>query len=327
MMDWLREIVRADRRIRNFVRETPLEHSLPLSGASGSNVYLKLENLQHTGSFKARGAANKILSLGEAERAQGVVAASTGNHGAAVAFAAGALNARSVIFVPGHASRAKIEAMKRLGADVRFHGDDCVIAEAYAREYARAEGMAYVSPYNDPDVVAGQGTVGVEIARVLQRVDRVFVSLGGGGLISGIGLWLKALDPEVHVVGCSPENSCVMIESLQAGRILEMDSRPTLSDGTAGGVEPGAITFELCRDVVDELVLVSEAEIAGAMRSFIESHHLLIEGAAGVALAAQAKAGPIPAGGNDVVVLCGANVSMETLMALRETPRHGADVE
>ena len=313
-MELLKEILRAESRIRPFIKHTPLERSLPLSRAAGAEVYLKMENLQHTGSFKARGAMNKMLTLQPPEREKGVVAASTGNHGAAVAFAAGKLGIRSTVFVPTGASRTKVEAMQRLGAEVCFHGEDSLESEIHARSFAEGNGQTYISPYNDIDVVAGQGTIGVEIAQDLAQVDRVFVSLGGGGMIAGIACYLKVINPGVRMVACSPENSCVMIESLKAGRILEMESKPTLSDGTAGGVEAGAITFELCRDLIDECVLVSEEEIAAAMRSFIESHHLLIEGSAAVAVAALTKSG---AGfRNNVVVLCGGNVSLATLKCI-----------
>lgn len=315
-MDLLQEILLAEKRIRNSIRETPLDYSLPLSQAGGAAVYLKLENLQHTGSFKFRGAMNKVLSLGPEQRAAGVVAASTGNHGAAVASAAKRLGIGSTIFVPENAAPIKVEAMRLLGAAVRTHGHDCVVAEVRARQYAAESGMTYVSPYNDIQVVGGQGTIGVEIARQTDRVDRVFVSLGGGGLISGIAGYLKALDGNIKIIGCSPENSCVMVESVKAGRILQLESSPTLSDGTAGGIEPGSVTFDLCRKLVDEYVLVSEEEIADALRSFIESHHMLIEGAAGVAVAAFMKYGSSMPGERNVIVICGANLSLTTLKTI-----------
>jgi len=312
MTHLLPEILRAESRIRRHIRETPIEYSVPISRAAGVKVHLKMENLQHTGSFKVRGAMNKMLILSEKEREKGVVAASTGNHGAAVAFAATKLKVRSTVFVPTTASRTKIETMQGLGADVRFHGEDCVEAEVHARKQAKLGGMTYISPYNDIDVIAGQGTLGIEIANALQDISRIYVSVGGGGLICGIAAFLKSVHPAIRVVGCSPENSCVMIESLRAGRILDLKSRATLADGSAGGVEPGAVTFELCRTLVDECITVSEEEIAAAMRLCIESHHTLIEGAAGAALAGllQSARGQ---GRNNLVVLCGANVSPEAL--------------
>ncbi len=318
----LEEILRAEKRIRGRVQDTPLVPSTFLSLRMGSDVYLKMENLQLTGSFKVRGAMNKLLAMDTAARDKGVVAASTGNHGAAVAFAAGQLGIGSTIFVPQHASASKVAAMKRLGAEVRFHGDDCVVAEDQARNYAGLHGIAYISPYNDLEVVAGQGTIGVEIGREVDDLQRIFVSVGGGGLIAGIACYLKVIFPQIRVVGCSPQASCVMFRSLEAGRLLDLPSEATLSDGTAGGVEPESITFELCRMLVDEWILVPEEEIAAAMRCFIETHHMLIEGSAAVALAALARAGCNSGNGNNLVLLCGANVSLPTLRSVL-----GADME
>jgi threonine dehydratase len=314
--DVAREVELAESRIRPWIRETWLEHSPYYSELTSANVYFKLENLQHTGSFKARGAMSKLRSLASEELERGVVAASTGNHGAAVAYALGKLRAPGVVFVPENASRDKVEAVQRLGAEVRYHGDDCAVAEARAREYAAENGMTYVSPYNDPQVVGGQGTVAVEMARQLDPIDAVFVSLGGGGLISGIAGYLKSVRPGVRIVGCSPENSQVMIQSVEAGEILDLPSLPTLSDGTAGGVEPGAITFDLCRALVDEYTTVTEDDIAGSLREFIQTHHMMIEGSAAVAIASLLRLRGRFAGRNVVVVLCGANIAAEKLKEL-----------
>jgi threonine dehydratase len=300
-------------RIRPYVRATPLDHSLFFSQATGAEVYLKLENLQYTGSFKLRGAMNKLLSLSPAQYPRGVVAASSGNHGAAVAFGCRVLGVPGTVFVPEHASPAKLEAMRRYGVEVRTYGDDSLLSEQEARRYAAAQGLVYLSPYNDLDVVAGQGTVGVEIADQLPGVEVVFVAVGGGGLISGVAAVLKAQNPRVHVVGCLPQNSPVMAASVAAGEILDLPSLPTLSDGTAGGIELGAVTFPLCRALVDEYVLVDEGEIAGAMRQAMEYQHLLIEGAAGVALAAVLKTPERWRGRQVAVVLCGGNISLGTL--------------
>lgn len=312
-MDVVAEIRAAENRIRPYVRRTYLEPSPYFSALSGANVFFKCENLQHTGSFKVRGATNKLLSLGESERAKGVVAASTGNHGAAVAFALGRLGSDGIIYVPENADPEKVGAIQRLGAEVRTFGHDAVEAEAQAREYARENRLTYLSPYNDPQIIGGQGTIGVELVDQLELVDAVFVAVGGGGLISGIAAYLKSFRPDVEVIGCSPENSQVMIQSVTAGRILELPSLPTLSDGTAGGVEAGAITFELCRVLVDAYEVVSEASIAEYLRQFISVHHMLIEGAAAVPLAALMKQRGRFARKNVIIVLCGANISAATL--------------
>ncbi len=306
-------IIRADTAIRPIVRETPLDYSVAFSQATGARVYLKLENLQHTGSFKLRGAMNKLLSLEPEVRARGVVAASSGNHGAAVAYGCNALGTRCLIFVPETASPTKLAAMRRYGADIRQLGDDSLISELAARAYADEQQLAYISPYNDAAVVAGQGTIGVELARQLETIDAIYVAVGGGGLISGIAAYLKQYRPSIRIIGCQPANSDVMFQSVQAGRLLDLPSLPTLSDGTAGGVEEDAITFPLCRDLVDEWVNVDEHEIAAAMRAVMETHHMLVEGAAGVAVAGLEKLKQRVAGQHVAVVLCGANISLEKL--------------
>jgi threonine dehydratase len=312
-VDVRQEVLLAEGRIRSHIRETFLDHSAYLSGLGGANVYCKLENFQHTGSFKVRGALNKVLSLKDEESASGVVAASTGNHGAAVAFALRRLRGRGIIFVPENAVQSKVGVIRGLGAEVRTFGRDPAETEIHARQYANDNDIAYVSPYNDPQVLGGQGTIGIELERQLADADVVFVSLGGGGLISGIAGYLKSVWSGVEIVGCSPENSQVMIQSVRAGKILDLPSLPTLSDGTAGGVEPGAITFDLCRELVDDYVTVTEGEIRDALRSYVRAHHMLIEGAAAVAIASYVKMRDRFAGKNIVIVICGANISLDTL--------------
>ena len=302
----------AEERIRPYIRETPLERSVRLEELSNRATFVKLENLQHTGSFKVRGALSALLALGERAE-QGVIAASTGNHGAAVAFAARRVGAPAIVYVPEGASATKVQAIRRLGATVRLHGSDPVEAELRAREVAERDNLAYISPYNDAAVIGGQGTLGVEIDRQLDDFDTVFVSVGGGGLISGVAGYLSEVRGGVRIVGCSAQHSAVMDASVRSGRILDLPSLPTLSDGTAGGVERESITFESCRLLVDDWVTVSEEEIAAAMLDFIDAHHLLIEGAAGVALAAYLKAAERLDVGRAVVVVCGGNVSLATL--------------
>ena len=275
----------ASQRIAPLVRETPLDYSPVFSAAIGANVYFKLENLQHTGSFKLRGATNRLMTLTPEQRAVGCVVASSGNHGAAVAYAMDKLDVCGVIFVPEQTSTTKVEAIRSYDGDVRFFGTDGLETETHARDYAEQHGMFYLSPYNDAEVIAGQGSCGVETVVQLPEVDDVFVAIGGGGLISGVGSVLKAHNPDIRVIGCQPQASAVMTESVKAGRILELPSDPTISDGTAGGIERGSITFDICRAVTDDYVLVDEAEIAAAMRQYMDAQHQLIEGAAGVAVA------------------------------------------
>lgn len=310
------EVRRAETRIGALVRETPLARSLAFSEESGCELHFKLENLQLTGSFKVRGALNKVLSTPGEARCRGFVAASTGNHGTALAHALRELGAPLSVFIPQSAAPSKVEAIERLGGIVLNFGSDPVETEKHAREHAGENDLIYVSPYNDLDVIAGQGTIAVELARQLEGIDAVFVALGGGGLVSGIAGYLKSLSPTVRIVACSPENSPVMAKSIEAGRILELEARPTISDGTAGGVEPGAITFDLCRELVDDFVSVSEDEIHDAMRSFMQREHMLLEGAAGVAIAGFRKLCSEFRGAKVVVVVCGANIGLETLKAV-----------
>ena len=312
-MDVPKEVIAAEERIRPHIRETILDYSPFYSKFTGAKVYFKLENLQYTGSFKLRGAMNKVLSLTPTERRRGLVTASTGNHGAATAFSLGKFKTAGIVFVPEGAAADKVQTIQRLGAEIHHFGDDGAVTEAYARQYADDRGMTYISPYNDPKVIGGQGTIAIELAKQLDRIDWIYVALGGGGLISGIAGYIKSIHPHVKIVGCSPANSQVMIESLKAGKILDLPSLPTLSDGTAGGVEPNSITFDLCRNLVDYFETVTEEEIQANLRQYLQLHHMMIEGSAAVAVAACLKQKDRLAGKNVVVVLCGANISLQKL--------------
>jgi len=310
----------AAERISSIVRETPLQRSDAFSDATGADVFLKLENRQHTGSFKLRGASNCLMSLSPEQRETGCVTASSGNHGAAVAYAMRELGISGVIFVPEQTSTAKVDAIRSYGGDIRFFGTDGLDTELEARAFAGREGMYFVSPYNDASVIAGQGTCGVEIVRQLPDVDAAFIAVGGGGLIGGVGSVLKDHNPDLTLVGCQPEASAVMAQSVAAGRILDLPSEPTLSDGTAGGVEPDSITFELCRDLANDFVLVSEAQIGSAMRDYMVAEEDRIEGAAGVAIAALLAQKDAVKGRKVVVIICGGNVSQQTLDTIASKP-------
>jgi threonine dehydratase len=312
-MDIAKEVIAAEKRINPYVRETILDYSPYYSKLAEANVHFKLENLQHTGSFKLRGAMNKMLSLTREQRERGVVTASTGNHGAAMAYGLGKLCATGIVFVPQNASPGKVQAIERLGAEVQHFGDDTADTEAHARQFAEQKGLAYIPPYNDVQVIGGQGTIAVELVSQLNKIDVVFTALGGGGLISGIAAYLKSIHPGVDIIGCSPQNSQVMIRSVNAGKILDLPSLPTISDGTAGGIEPGAVTFDLCRELVDDYETVTEDEIKESLREFLQSQHMLIEGAAATAVAAMVKRRDCLVGKNIVVIICGANISVEML--------------
>lgn len=312
-----RESREAARRIADFVSRTPLIPSEAFSEKLDAKVYFKLENRQTTGSFKLRGATNRLMLLDEQQRASGCVAASSGNHGAAVAAAMRQLDISGVIFVPEHTSSAKVAAIRGYGGDVRFFGTDGLDTEEHARDFAVKNDMTYLSPYNDEAVIAGQGTCGVEIIGELSTIDLAFIAVGGGGLVSGVGSVLKTRDPGTRIVGCQPQASPVMARSIEAGTIVDMPSEPTLSDGTAGGIEAGAITFPLNQSIVDEYVTVDEHQIAAAMREYMEVEEDKIEGAAGVAVAGLLARHEIVRGKTVVVIICGGNISEEKLAQVR----------
>ena len=307
--DVLPLIREAANRVYSVVKETPLV-PLPRNArlASSGPAYAKLEQLQTTGSFKLRGAANKLMSLSPQQAAAGVITSSTGNHGLGVAAAAKILGIDAEVFLSAQVTEAKREKIRKQGARVRIVGADPLDAEVAAREAAAKTGRSYVSPYNDPYVVAGQGTVAVELVRQLPDMDAIFIATGGGGLISGIGTLLRTQAPHVEVIGCWPENSAVLYESLKAGRIIEAPESPTLSESTAGGVEQGSITFGLCREVMHHGVLVTEDEILSAMR-WGHRQGWAMEGASGVALAAYFKEAARYADRKAVVLICGGNPS------------------
>lgn len=309
-------VLLAYERIKPYIRETILDYSMPLSQRLGNRIFLKCENLQYTGSFKARGALNKLLSLTALERTKGVVAASTGNHGTAIAFGTKTLNIPGRVFVPNNASKAKIENIKRYEIPIHYSGNDCMIAEISARQYAAEHHLTYVSPYNDKEVVCGQGSIGVELQNQLENIDAVFVPVGGGGLIAGIASYLKELAPNIKIIGCLPENSPIMVESIQTGKITHRETEPTLSDATAGGIEPGAITFPLCQKYVDDWVLVSEEEIQYGIIEVLKSQRQLIEGAAAVAVAALMKTQFRFKNKNIVIILSGGNISIDNLKGI-----------
>ena len=308
-------------RIGPHIRETPIEESPILGDATGARVWLKCEQLQRSGSFKLRGALNRILTLPREALARGVVTASTGNHGRAVATALTLVGARGTVYLPTTVPEAKVAAIRRFPAvAVEIVGDESGATERHARAAADRAGMFYVSPYNDPEIIAGQGTIGIELAAQCPPLDAVFAAVGGGGLISGIAIALAGIRPTTRIIGCWPESSVSMYESMRAGRIVETEERPTLSDGTAGGVEPGSITLDLCRSLIHECVLVSEAEIADAVRFMVVEHRMVIEGAAGVAVAAFRRIAPRLAGQTVAIILCGGNIGGDALRQIMGTP-------
>jgi len=304
------DILAARRRLAGVVAATPIEHSRPLSAHCGADAFLKLECAQLTGSFKLRGAANALLARPGGE----LVTCSAGNHALGVAHAAGAAGLAATIVLPETASPAKVAALGRYPVRLVRHGATYDEAEAEARRLERAEGLRFLSPYNDPDVIAGQGTVAVEMLEQLPAAEVLLVAVGGGGLIGGVALWAKAVNPAIRVVGVQAANSAAMIAALHAGQIVPAPDLPTLADGLSGGIEAGSITFPLAQRLVDEMVAVSEEQIAAAMRWLLDEHHLVVEGSGAVGVAALLyDLVPSITGRRVVALLSGRNVATSTL--------------
>lgn len=293
---------------------TPLLRSDYFSQLVGGDVYLKHEQLQTTGSFKYRGAFTKINSLSAAEKAAGVVAASSGNHGMAVAKAAKQSGVAARVYVPSTASELKKEQIVAFGAEIHSVNGDCLVAETQARNFAKESGQTFISPYNDKSVLMGQGGIGIELIEQLGAFDSVLVSVGGGGLIGGIGAALECDDRtrDVELVGCWPENAPILHACLQAGEVIDVAETPTLSDATAGNLERNTITYPICDALIDTRILVSEAQIISAMQAALMYEGVMIEGAAAVALAALVKERARFANKKTVVVLCGRNITYDT---------------
>jgi len=302
--------LRLGTRVRRTAVE-PIDLTGLVRGDMAPRAFAKLEQLQITGSFKIRGATNKLMSLAPESAAAGVIAASTGNHGLAVATAAVALGIDAEIFLSNTVSEGKRKKIQRAGARIRLVGEDPLTAELAARAEATSSGRSYISPYNDPMVIAGQGTIAVELAEQLPKLDAVLIAVGGGGLVGGVGAYLHHHLPHTRIVGCWPENSPVLYECLRAGRFVAVPERPTLSDSTAGDLEPGAITLALAQQVVDAGLLVSEEQIDAAMQ-VAEEQGWRIEGAAGVALAALIARAEEFAGQTVAVIFCGGNRAADT---------------
>lgn len=249
-------------------------------------VVLKLECLQVTGSFKVRGAMAKLGAMPKSACSNGVLTVSAGNHGLAVAHCAEWLGAPATIVVPESASRTKVEAIRRYHVRLIQIGASYDDAEVAARKMERETGLAFVSPYNDPDVIAGQGTLGLEIIEDVPDVEAVVVPVGGGGLIAGVATALKAIKPEVEIYGAEPSASPSMMRALEAGRLVPVEEEPTIADGLAGNIEPDSMTFQIVQRYVDGMILVSEAEIRAAIAQVAANEHLIIEGSAAVSVAA-----------------------------------------
>ncbi len=314
----MRDIYSARARIAPIARKTPLVSSPVLTELTGSEVTLKLENLQETGSFKLRGASNKLLSLDSEARQRGVITVSSGNHGRALAYVAHRLGLRAVVCLADTVPANKRDAIQKLGAEVVVKGSNYDEAVEEANRLGKKEGLEMIHPYDDPLIIAGQGTIGLELLDEFPDLDTVVVPLSGGGLLGGIAFTLKSADPRIHVVGVMMERGPAMVESLRAGRVVDIVEEPTLADALAGGIKPNIYTFDMIRKTVDETVLVSEKEIAAAMAFALEDHHLVVEGGGAVGIAAL-RAGKLKHLGKRVaVVISGGNVDMPLLLQIAQ---------
>lgn len=304
----LNDVREAAERIRGVAVRTPMLHVQSLDQVAGRRLFLKMENMQRTGSFKIRGAFNKISRLSDEERARGVVAASAGNHAQGVALAAARVGARAVIVMPQGAALPKVMATRGYGAEVVLHGDTYDAAYARALEIQRERGLVYVHAFNDPWIVAGQGTVGLEILEDVPDADVVVVPIGGGGLISGIALAVKSLRPETRVIGVQAEGAAAVYRSRREGRPVVLDRVRTVADGLAIK-KPEELTLGLIDRYVDDIVLVSEDAIARAIMLLAERAKAVVEGAGAVALAA-VLSGQVPAAERTVLVVSGGNIDL-----------------
>jgi threonine dehydratase len=321
--DYLERILRA--RVYDVAIESPLELAPALSRRLGNRLLLKREDLQPVFSFKLRGAYNKMVNLPREKLMKGVIAASAGNHAQGVALAAQKLGCRATIVMPVTTPRIKVDAVAARGAKVVLHGDSYDEAYAHAMKLKRAGGLAFVHPYDDPDVIAGQGTIGMEILRQSERpIDAVFIAVGGGGLISGIASYLKHLRPGIRVIGVEPDDCDAMARSLEAGRRVKLEHVGLFADGVAVR-QVGKETFRLARKLVDEMVRVDTDEICAAIKDVFEDTRVVLEPAGALAIAG-AKAWVArhrARGRNLVAVACGANTNFDRLRFVAERAEVG----
>ncbi|MEZ4622147.1 MAG: hydroxyectoine utilization dehydratase EutB [Caldilineaceae bacterium] len=316
----LRDLYLARRAIAPYIRTTPLLYSKSLSAHTRRQIYIKWENQQETGSFKLRGAANRLSQLTAAERARGVITVSTGNHGRGVATVAQQMGIRAVICVPELVLPHKVAAMQQLGAEVIRHGQTQDDAERHAEQLRRREGLTWISAFDDPAIIAGQGTIGLEILEACPQVDTLIAPLSGGGLLGGIAIAMKAADPNIRTIGVSQAQGPAMYLSMEAGQPVAVVEEPSLADSLLGGIGlENHYTFSLIQMLVDEVVLVDEAEIAAAMAHALREERQIIEGGGGVGIAALLADKGSALGEHVVVIASGGNVDMQKLLRLTQS--------
>lgn len=313
----LDDIRAARERTRGVIYHSPCPYSLSLSRLCGADVFCKLDHLQITGSFKERGARNKLLLLSEAEKRAGVIAASAGNHALALAHHGRDLRIPVTVVMPKWAPLIKVSMCRSFGAEIIFCGESYDDARKHARHLGEDKGLTYIPGFDDPAIIAGAGTLGLEILQDVEDVDVIIVPVGGGGLIAGIGRAVKTLRPEVKIVGVEPANAPTLHESLKRGRVTRIETKPTLADGLAVA-EVGQLCFEIARETMDQLLLVDEAQIAQGVLRLLELEKTVVEGGGAVPLAAAMNPAVDLAGKKVVLVLSGGNIDVTVISKIIE---------
>ncbi|MCW4048144.1 MAG: threonine/serine dehydratase [Candidatus Bathyarchaeota archaeon] len=308
----LSDVYGARKRVQKWARRTPMEFSHGLSTFCGGEVWLKLENQQVTGSFKIRGATNKLLLLTDEQREKGVITSSSGNHAQGIGYAARELGVKATIVVPENTPQVKIDAIRKYGVELIVEGEEYMVAERIARGIERDEGKTFVSPYNDLELIMGQATVGLEMLEDHPELDIVAVPVGGGGLASGVASVFKQAT-SAQVVGVQSVTSPVMYECIKKGVIHDIPLEDSYAEGLHGGIEENSVTFPICRDLIDDWVILSEKSILDAIRYMLHEHHMLIEGAGAVGPAAIMSCPEMFNGKKVGVVISGGNLSEEIL--------------
>ncbi len=322
----LTDVYQAWARIASYTKRTPLINSPSLCSITKANILLKLENDQVTGAFKIRGATNKLLSLSDEECDRGVITVSSGNHGRAVAYIAGKLGIKATICVPTPVPENKLTAIRNLGAELVVEGENADEAMQFADRLQAERGMTMVHPFDDPAIIAGQGTIGLELLEDFPEIDTAIVPLSGGGLMSGIAFTLKAKNPSIQVVGVSMDRGPAMVESIKAGKLVEIIETPTLADALAGGLnKDNKYTFPMVREYVDEYVLVSEEEIKKGILFCIHEHQMIVEGGGVVGVSALLSEKVEKLGENVVVVISGGNLAKDVLSKLLSSSGSGIE--
>jgi len=303
-------VVQAHARIREHIYKTPLIPARTAGVEHNAKVLFKAEQFQYTGSFKLRGAMSKMTKHSSTGK---LITASSGNHGIASSHAAKTFSRDLTVVLPESVAPAKLAKIYSYGVEVIQHGYETGLAEKHAQQLSASGEYTYISPYNDADIVAGQGTIGLEILEQCSEVDNIFISLGGGGLVSGIGSIMKAFNPRTKIWGIAAKNSMALAASIRAGKVVETEHLPTLAEGVAGGMDEDSLTLPIAMSVVDEIVECSEEDIAIALRSLAIEENMIVEGAAALALAGFNHVTPYVTGQTSIIILCGGNVHADDI--------------